>query len=255
MTRVGTLAPFYLQSRVITCPSAVLQRDRSANLSEILRASGLTVDVAITEYCSHFMVGGVKRFAAEQRKSAFVIYARTAQGIVGTFKIAVVECRMPCPYEWAEIQSGDESAIVKTVVVAPANGYLSLHDGILSALSVLPFVFGIYKVNIAVVAEGDVGCLYITPEKMEHGEVAVRSLGLPTVACQHNVLCTLAKSDESQSAFLYLHGVWCILSWFRLSNSLVVRIIHPIYRGSDVNLCPESIRATAIVSKLQCVNY
>ena len=78
MTRVGTLAPFYLQSRVITCPSAVLQRDRSAYLGEILRASGLAVYVAITEYCSHLMVGGIEWFTAEQRKAAFVIYSRTA---------------------------------------------------------------------------------------------------------------------------------------------------------------------------------
>ena len=101
----------------------------------------------------------------------------------------------------------------------------------------------------------EAGHVYVTPKKMEHGEVAVGSLGLPTVARQHYVLGTLAKSDESQPVCLHLHGVWDSLSWLRLPDSLVVRIIYPIYRGSDVNLCPEGIRATAIVSKLQCVNY
>ena len=185
--------------------------------------------IAITEYRSHLMVGGIKRFAAEQSKSAFVIYSRAAQGIVGTLKIAVVECGISRSYEWAEVKSGDESAIVKPVVVAFANGYLSLHDGILSALSVLASVLGIYKVNIAVVAEGDVGSLDITPEEMKHGEVAVCPLCLSTVAGKHNVLGTIANAYESQPACLYLQSVRRSLSRIGPSYRLVVRIIHPIH--------------------------
>ena len=61
--------------------------------------------VAVAEYRPHLMVGGIERLAAEQSKPAFVIYSRTAQGIVGTFEIAVVEYRMFCPNEWAEVKS------------------------------------------------------------------------------------------------------------------------------------------------------
>ena len=63
------------------------------------------MNIAIMEYRSRLMVGGIERLAAEQSKPAFVIYSRTAQGIVGTFEIAVVEYRMFCPNEWAEVQS------------------------------------------------------------------------------------------------------------------------------------------------------
>ena len=63
------------------------------------------MNIAIMEYRSRLMVGGIERLAAEQSKSAFVIYSRTAQGIVGTFEIAVVEYRMFCPNERAEVKS------------------------------------------------------------------------------------------------------------------------------------------------------
>ena len=103
MSRVGTLAPFDFQFGVVACPSAVFQCYGSAYLINILYAGGFAVYVAVAEYRPHLMVGGIERFAAEQGKSAFVIYSRTAQGIVGTLKIAVVEYRMFCPNEWAEV--------------------------------------------------------------------------------------------------------------------------------------------------------
>ena len=105
MSRVGTLAPFYFQTWVVACPSAVFQCYGSAYLINILYAGGLAMNIAIMEYRSRLMVGGIERLAAEQGKPAFVIYSRTAQGIVGTFEIAVVEYRMFCPNEWAEVKS------------------------------------------------------------------------------------------------------------------------------------------------------
>ena len=63
------------------------------------------MNIAVAEYSSRLMVGGIERFAAEQSKPAFVIDSCTAQGIVGTFEIAVVEYRMFCPNECAEVQS------------------------------------------------------------------------------------------------------------------------------------------------------
>ena len=63
------------------------------------------MNIAIMEYGSRLKVGGIERFAAEQSKPAFFIYSCTAQGIVGTFEIAVVEYRMFCPDKWAEVKS------------------------------------------------------------------------------------------------------------------------------------------------------
>ena len=63
------------------------------------------MNIAIREYRSRLMVGDIARLAAEQSTPAFVIYSSTAQGIVGTFEIAVVESRMFCPNEWAEVKS------------------------------------------------------------------------------------------------------------------------------------------------------
>ena len=80
------------------------------------------MNIAIMEYRSRLMVGGIERFAAEQSEAAFVVYCRTAQGIVGTFEIAVVEYRMFCPNEWAEVWSGDESAVVKMIGVGRGGG-------------------------------------------------------------------------------------------------------------------------------------
>ena len=105
MSRVGTLAPFYFQIGVVACPSAVFQCYGAAYLINILYAGGLAMNIAIMKYRSRLMVGGIERLAAEQSKPAFVIYSRTAQGIVGTLKIAVVEYRMFCPNEWAEVKS------------------------------------------------------------------------------------------------------------------------------------------------------
>ena len=115
------------------------------------------------------------------------------------------------------------------IVVARADGYLSLHYGILSPLSVLAFVLWIYEVNIAVISKCDIGCLYITSNKMKHGVVAVSSLCLSAVAGKHNVLASLTKTYESQSARLHFYCVWCSLSRLWSSYRLVIRIIHPIH--------------------------
>ena len=105
MSRVGTFAPFYFQTWVVACPSAVLQCYGPAYLINILYAGGLAMNIAVAEYSSRLMVGGIERLAAEQSKPAFVIYSCTAQGIVGTFEIAVVAYRMFCPSEWSEVKS------------------------------------------------------------------------------------------------------------------------------------------------------
>ena len=63
------------------------------------------MNITVAEYSSRLMVGGIERFAAEQSKPAFVICSGTAQGIVSSFEIAVVEYRIFCPNEWAEVHS------------------------------------------------------------------------------------------------------------------------------------------------------
>ena len=73
---------------------------------------------------------------------------------------------------------------------------------------------------------------------MKHGEIAVSSLCLSAVAGKHYVFSTLAKTYEFQSVCLYLQGVRRSLSRIGPSYRLVVRVVHPIHRWTDVYLRP-----------------
>ena len=114
---------------------------------------------------------------------------------------------MGCPHKRTEIQTGDETTVAQREVVAAADGYLGLNDGLLALGAVELRVAWIDQVDVAVVAEGDVFGLDMLADEMEHREVAVGTLGLSAVAGQHHIFGVVSHADEAQPVDTQFHGV------------------------------------------------
>ena len=78
MFRVGTFCPPYLQVLVVAGPSAAFQLNGSTRFGKILCALSFAVDVAVYEYSSLLLVGGVERLAAVQCEAAMPVDACSA---------------------------------------------------------------------------------------------------------------------------------------------------------------------------------
>ena len=204
---VGPFAPFDAQGRVIAGPSAILKGDGAAGFGQILDAARHAVQVAVDETGGHAVVGAIEGLAAEERETAVAVESRAAQRIVGTLEITVVEGGVGCPHKRTEIQTGDETAVAQREVVAAADGYLGLNDGLLAFGAVELRVAWIDQVYVAVVAEGDVFGLDMLADEMEHREVAVGTLGLSAVAGQHHIFGVVSHADEAQPVDTQFHGI------------------------------------------------
>ena len=55
-------------------------------------------------------------------------------------------------------------------------------------------VTGIDQIHVAIVAESKIFGLYVVAHKVKHGEIAVGTLGLTTVAGNHHIFGIIAKT-------------------------------------------------------------
>ncbi len=158
------------------------------------------------------------------------IDSRAGQCVVCTLEVAVVIERASCPYERAEVEAADKSAVAgKESVGVGAYAYLGLDYGVTTSLTVERGVERIVEVYVAIIAHGHVFDREAVAGEMEHGEVADGSLGLAAVDGKHHVGRIVGESDYRQSVTLYLHCIGEARG--RTAHSRVVGIVEPVDRG------------------------
>ena len=163
------------------------------------------MDVAVDEG-STFARSGIERLAAVEREAALAVGAGAAERIVGAFEVAVVEIHMVGTHEGTEVETRDEAAVADGVAVATADDELGLHDGRVALWAVEAWIARIDEIDVAVVAESDVFGMDVIAREVEHGEVAVRTLCLTTVAGNDDIFGIVAQADEAQAVHLDLEA-------------------------------------------------
>ena len=119
-----------------------------------------------------------------------------------------------------------------------ADGQLCLYNGVSSFGAVELWIAGIFKIDIAIVAKGDIVGFEIRSDKVEHGEVAICTLGLSAVACQYYVFGFVAHAYHVYSVDGYFAAVRGGFAIARHAYGFIVGIVNPIDRGLDIDFCP-----------------
>ena len=214
--------------------AAVNQGEGAVGLAEIrLWRSAQQTEIAVDEDRPRRM-RGIERFLPVEIEVAVQIYTIAGKGIVGTLHVAAVEKDASCPVERVHVQTTDEPHVAGHCLVAVAVGHMGLGDGTAALFAAQLWMEGIVQVYIAVVAHGEIAHFQSVAPEVEHGEIAVSTLGLTALRSQYHLLGPTGQSYQVKVSAPHRHTERSP-SLYRCRHPFIVGVVNPIHIGCDVD--------------------
>ena len=167
-------------------------------------------------------------------KVTMTIDSCAIQSIVSTFEMTVFIIRGLSTIQRIEVQTTDEANAFCYQAIPMYIAHVGLGNSITTFFSIKSWIFGIYKVYIAVVTHRQILNLQLIAPEVEHRKIANSTLRLSTLTSQHNILRAFAFSDEMEVFALNDHTKWLTTILAHLNGS-IIRIVNPIDTRIDIN--------------------